>query len=232
MKIGILDSGLGGIVVLKELIKQNKLAHYVYYGDYQHTPYGNKNDMQLQSYLNAAMSFFLKKECELVIIACNTMATIIQKAPIPYITPILIVRQKIAQNKNKKILVLSTKKTMDSQVYHFENTTNLACPKFVEELEKNPNAKKIKSIHRYLHKYKDFEMIVLGCTHYFLLKEQIQNYFHKKIEFIDSSQELANHIQFKNDTLHVELYVTKLNRRIKKNIKMLLEPVLFSLQEI
>ena len=62
--------------------------------------------------------------------------------------------------------------------------------------------------------------------------KNFKNYFHKKIKFIDSSQELANHIQFKSDVLHIELYVTKLNRRIKKNIKMLLEPVLFSLQEI
>ena len=58
MKIGIVDSGLGGIVVLKECIQQHKTAHFIYYGDYQHSPYGNKNDMQLKNYYQAAMSFF------------------------------------------------------------------------------------------------------------------------------------------------------------------------------
>ena len=60
MKIGIVDSGLGGIVVLKECIQQHKTAHFIYYGDYQHSPYGNKNDMQLKELLSSCNVVFFK----------------------------------------------------------------------------------------------------------------------------------------------------------------------------
>ncbi len=134
MIVGILDSGLGGIAVLNELIKLNKLTHYIYYGDYKNLPYGNKNDMQLKSYLKAAKSFFLSKKCDFVIVACNTLSTIIENDNY-FITPIQYIKNIININKKSKILVLATKKTIKSEVYKSNNTICISCPKFVKIIE-------------------------------------------------------------------------------------------------
>lgn len=232
MKIGIVDSGLGGIVVLKECIQQHKTAHFIYYGDYQHSPYGNKNDMQLKSYYQAAMSFFLKQNCDLVIVACNTLATIIDPTEKRCVTPIMAVQKKIIESSSSNLIVLATKRTIQSKVYGFQKCNLVACPRFVKKIEKNPQSDYHKVVCHYLKKYPDAKTIVLGCTHYQLLKETIQNHFLHPITIIDSSEELVRQLSFKNSPLKIDLYVTKLTRRIQKNIATLLKNESYQLQKI
>ena len=228
MKIGILDSGLGGLIVLKELINHHKTTHYLYYGDYQHAPYGNKNDMQLQSYYRAAMSFFLANHCDFVIVACNTLSTIIDPIEKRCITPIPYVQKEIIVQKDKNILVLATKRTIKSEVYQFKNCNTIACPKFVKYIEDNPQKNMDKVIRHYLKKYQDIETIVLGCTHYHLLIPQIKNYIKHPLTFIDSSMLLVNQLKINSEPLQVDLYVTKLTKKIKNNIQIILGDIPYS----
>lgn len=81
-------------------------------------------------------------------------------------------------------------------------------------------------------KYPNAKTIVLGCTHYQLLKETIQNHFLHPITIIDSSEELVRQLSFKNSPLKIDLYVTKLTRRIQKNIATLLKNESYQLQKI
>lgn len=221
MKIGIFDSGLGGLVFLKKLIEQNKYAHFVFYGDYKHNPLGNKNDMQLEKYFDSAMSFFMKEKCDKVIIACNTMASVILKKNLDVITPIPFVLNQILTNEKKKFLILATKKTIKNKIYHNKNTIDIACPLFVKKLEKNPRTDMTKIIDKYLKNVKDYDGIVLGCTHYSLLIDDLKKYINKDVLIIDSSLELANHIDLDNKELKIDIYINKENKNIKENIDWL-----------
>ncbi len=232
MVIGIFDSGLGGLVFLKELLDQHKYAHYVFYGDYKHNPLGNKNDMQLRKYFESAMSFFLQHHCDQIIVACNTMASVIENSNYKVLTPIPFVIHKILQNRDKVFLILATKKTIASQIYHQPNTMNIACPLFVKKLEKNPKQDMIPYLDYYLKGYQKFDGIVLGCTHYSLLQHDLKQYIHRDILIIDSCKELANHVAPFNEQLQIEIYLTKQNPTILRNIYWLFQNYKISIKQI
>ena len=124
---------------------------------------------------------------------------------------------------SSKMVVLATKKTIQSHLYEQPNCIGIACPKFVKYLENNPNHDCKKAIHHYLKKHQDAQTLVLGCTHYQLLKEEIVRYFQHPIKIIDSSEEIANQLSIKNSSLQIDLYVTKINDKIKKNIAIILQ---------
>ena len=75
MKIGIFDSGVGGLTILKELIRKNKYHEYIYIGDTKNLPYGNSTIENLKKYSDTIINYFIKKRCDLVIIACGTISS-------------------------------------------------------------------------------------------------------------------------------------------------------------
>ena len=191
--IGIFDSGIGGLTVVKEIFKQLPQYQITYFGDTARTPYGNKSKELITKYAFEDTDFLLKKGAKLIVVACNTASAVASEElknrykDIPIfevITPAVDKAIKVTQNK--RIGVIGTKATVQSRIYEKQiNKLNKdikvlpkACPLFVPLAEegwiKKPETKMIAK--KYLHslKIQQIDALILGCTHYPLLKELIQ----------------------------------------------------------
>ncbi|MDD3710989.1 MAG: glutamate racemase [Patescibacteria group bacterium] len=194
--IGVFDSGLGGLTVLRHFLVDYPQYDYIYLGDNANVPYGNKSPEIIYNYSQRAVDFLYSKGCKLIIIACNSASAQalrrLQQEYLPKKYPDLkvlgVVRpiaEKIAKNKNiKKIGIIGTKATINSDVYReeilqlrsdikiFQIATPLLVPLIEEAWSKKPESKII--LKKYLRelKMKQVQSLVLACTHYpFLLKE-------------------------------------------------------------
>ncbi len=211
--IGIFDSGVGGMTVahaVEQLLPDYSL---VYYGDIARTPYGPKSPQTIINYSIRNTEFLLEKGAELVIIACNSASsvateTLRKRFDVPIIEVITpAADQAMATSKNGRIGVIGTRATVKSGVYQKKITTErpefkvfqTACPLLVPLVEEGwLNKRETKMIlRRYLHplKNRQIDTLVLGCTHYPLLKELIQARIGKKVNLIDSSTETAQYVK-------------------------------------
>ncbi|AWB10495.1 glutamate racemase [Thermodesulfobium acidiphilum] len=198
MKIGIFDSGLGGVNILNSIIKSNlPLFDDIFYvADTINVPYGNKNIQELELIVGNIITFLESKGCELIISACNTSSSTVlnnlkQKTKIPIIGTIEPTINFIKETFHyKNLIILATKVTIESRI--FENTLSeygynvypIACPKLVDAIEfKNPSLEIEELLNRYLHieiEVNEPIGILLGCTHYPLIKDQIKDVASKK----------------------------------------------------
>ena len=206
-RIGIFDSGLGGTTVLKELIKSLPNEDYIYYGDNGNFPYGSgKTKNELQKLTERILDFFVKNNCKLVIVACNTASTaaidyLREKFPLPIIG-IVEAGVKIASKntKNKNIAVISTKFTAESHGYKNKakmldselNVKEIACIEFAQMIESGwdtfDNRKEL--LNKYLSEIpKNTDTLVLGCTHYPLIRKDIEKNI--KIKVVDPAVEIV-----------------------------------------
>ena len=212
--IGVFDSGLGGLTVLKEFLKQLPDYNYIYLGDNARAPYGSKSSKLVYNFTVQAVDFLFKQGCELIIVACNTASAKalrrVQQEWLPKNYPkkrILgviiptaeVVADKVNANpKQNKVGVIGTKATIDSQVYETEikklcssaHVINQACPLLVPLVEEGWVARReTKMILRYYLrplKNKKINTLVLGCTHYPFLLKQIKEVMGKNCEVLDS----------------------------------------------
>lgn len=203
--IGVMDSGVGGISVLKKAVKAFPNENFVYFGDSKNAPYGTKTSEELEMLARGDIEFLIQNDCKAIIVACNTISmSILDKIkgeyniPIVGIRPEIILADEIRETKRKKILVMTTKKTAQSEMLKNsikeiddKNIEVLACNGLVDIIEKGKT--KGKEIEEYFDKLfetmnrDDYEVISLGCTHYPFVKETIKKYFDKDIKFIDGS---------------------------------------------
>lgn len=206
--IGIFDSGIGGLTVVREVFKQLPQYQIIYFGDTARTPYGNKSKELITKYAFEDTDFLLGKGANLIIVACNTVSAVASEElknkykDIPIfevITPAVDKAIKVTQNK--RIGVIGTRTTVNSRVY--ENKTKAtgdgfqifgkACPLFVPLVEEGwaerPETKMIAK--KYLHslKMQQIDTLILGCTHYPLLKDLIQVKIGKKVRLVDPAEE-------------------------------------------
>lgn len=223
MKIGIFDSGVGGLTVLKELINDYPFAHYIYYGDTKNLPYGEKSKEELLSLSCNIIDFLISKNVDIIVIACGTVSSNVyeelkSKYDIPIIDIITPVIDYIKENNLKNVGVLGTSMTIKSKVFEKENIKAVACPEFVSLIENG------KQIDIYAKKYLselECENIILGCTHYPIVLETLKKY--KNANYINMGKCLLNKIKLKNKTeLSVELYFSKVNIKIIKNVKRII----------
>ena len=190
MKIGVFDSGLGGLVVTKAFINALPEYDYVYYGDTEHLPYGEKTSGQILSYTIEAIKFLISQNCGLIIIACNTATSIalryLQQRFIPSFAPdvkvlgvvIPTVEEALLDNA-QKVGVVATNATVHSHIYEQElhkikpdlEVREIAAPELVPFIEADNFAEAKKSAIEYAKKFEDVDSLILGCTHYPLLKE-------------------------------------------------------------
>lgn len=211
--IGIFDSGVGGMTVahaIEQLLPDYSL---VYYGDIARTPYGPKSPATIVDYSIRNTEFLLEKGAEMIIIACNSASsvateTLRQTFDIPIIEVISpAADQALAGSRNGRIGVIGTKATVRSNIYQKTIQKNRPdfqvfqreCPLLVPLVEEGwLNKRETKMIlRRYLHPLKDkqIDTLVLGCTHYPLLKPLIQARIGKKVTLIDSSIATANSVK-------------------------------------
>ncbi len=203
--IGVFDSGLGGLTVFKYFLSDLPGYNYIYLGDNARLPYGSKSSKTIYNYTKEAVEFLFKKGCNLVIIACNTAtAQAIRKIQQEYLPAhyperrvLGVIRplvEAITSNKNnKRVGVLGTKATVNSNSYEielkklnpqlevFQQAAPLLVPLIEEDWTKRPEAKMI--LKKYLHplKTKQIDTLILACTHYPYLYKEIKKIIGKKI---------------------------------------------------
>jgi len=208
--IGIFDSGIGGLTVVKEVIKQLPNEEIVYFGDTARLPYGNKSSETVIKFSLENTKFLLNFGVKFIIVACNTssslaLPTLRRRFKIPFlgvITP--AVREATRITSNGRIGIIGTRATVESNSYQRQimrinpkfSSFVKACPLFVPLAEEGwtDNEVTTKVAREYLSPLlkKDIDTLILGCTHYPLLKGVVAKVMGKRINYVDSASETAN----------------------------------------
>ena len=207
--IGVFDSGFGGLTVLQQLIHLLPQESFIYYGDTARLPYGEKSRETIIRYSIENTIFLLEKNIKLLVVACNTAtAHALEKLQHIFNIPVVGVIDPCAEyavrsSKNRRIAVLGTKGTINSQSYqkailrHAPDAFILpiSCPLFVPLVEEHyiDHVAARLIVQDYLKPMKDMQIdtVVLGCTHYPLLKSLIRSELGDEIDIIDSSTACA-----------------------------------------
>ena len=226
MRIGVFDSGLGGINVLSCLIKKYPHNEYIYFGDTKNLPYGDKTKEELMNLANNAIEFLLSKKVDLIIIACGTISSnCYSELKEKYSVPLYdIVSPTINYLKNlnlDKIGVIGTKKTIESGIFNINNILTKATPSFVPIIENNVIDENKDIIIDQLTCFKNYDLLVLGCTHYPILKELLERNLHTKT--LDMGDVLVNTIKLENNSNYkCELYFSLINPNLVNSINKIL----------
>ena len=190
MKIGIFDSGVGGLTVLKSLSEKYN-AEYIYIGDNKNCPYGEKTKDELLTFAVRIVNYFIKQGISIIVIACNTCcANVLDDLRVMYkeITFIGVIESTINRfiklNKNN-VLVIGTNATIKTNIYEIKLTTPLLVPLIEDGID-------VKNVlDNYLEPYKDIDSIILGCTHYKLIEDKID----RNITIVNSSDCVVDNIK-------------------------------------
>ena len=209
--IGIFDSGIGGLTVLREIKRHLPMENIIYLGDTARVPYGTRSAQTVLKYSIANTDFLLKQNIKLLIIACNTASAIATDAlrernAIPVVEVITPGARGAARaTRNRKVGVIGTEATVKSAAYQKAikelrpdiDVVARPCPMFVPLAEEgwcDPADDIVRmTASRYLEELKqyDIDTLVLGCTHYPLLKGAIQSVMGDGVTLIDSAEETA-----------------------------------------
>lgn len=212
--IGIFDSGVGGLTVAKEIKRLLPNENLIYFGDTKHLPYGEKSKEAIIEYSSKITNFLLEKNCKAIVIACNTATANALKEvlelvneKVPVIDVINPVAEKVAYELHTNVGVIATKATVNSGLYkksirkhnRFIKVDELATPLLVPAIEEgfknHPITHSI--IYNYLsnQKLKNIETLILGCTHYPLVLDEIKQYYGNRVRVIDSPNIVANQLK-------------------------------------
>lgn len=210
--IGIFDSGIGGLTVAHAISKILPNEQIIYFGDTAHLPYGDKSPELIHSFVKDISNFLIHdKSCKSVVIACNTAsATSYQflkkqhHGQVPIINVIdPIVEAIVADDGLNNIGLIATKTTVESGVYQEKMSRRkpdvkmnvLATPLLAPMIEEGFSRDKISKtvIENYLSHpgFKNIDALILGCTHYVLIKDEINDFFNGKVKLFDSTDLLA-----------------------------------------
>ncbi|HLR71720.1 MAG TPA: glutamate racemase [Pseudogracilibacillus sp.] len=208
--IGVIDSGVGGLTVAYELMRQLPNEQLIYIGDTLRCPYGPRPKHEVKQFTLEMVQFLMKKHVKMIVVACNTAtAFALEDLKKEFSIPILGViqpgaRAAIKSTKNNKIGIIGTEGTIKSNAYPkalYEinaniSVTTLACPLFVPMVEKGivSGKKSQQIVEKTLKPFRhttEIDTLVLGCTHYPLLEKTIQTVMGKHIQIISSSEETA-----------------------------------------
>lgn len=207
-KIGVFDSGIGGVTVLSEIIKILPNENYMYYSDSMNNPYGDKTDDEIKRLCDKIVQHFIKGNCKVIVIACNTASSkavqyLREKYPqMPFIAIEPAYKMVHDYAYDKPTLVMATKGTINSEKFNLllkkydnHNTYLLPCVGLAERIEQG----NVQEIKEYLKKnisiYKGkVENIVLGCTHYPLIQKEIAETL-GQVRFFNGAPNLAKHLK-------------------------------------
>lgn len=204
-KIGMFDSGIGGLNVLEEVRKLIPNENIIYYQDSSNNPYGEKTDEELWEIVNNIVKYLISNGVKEIIVACNTATTrCIKRLREEYKDIIFIGTEpaiKVATDNNyKNILLLGTPGTINSDRLHElvlknksdQNIYLVECDGLANAIENDNKDEILKLLNHYLDEYKDknIDSIVLGCTHYCFIKDEIINIL-GNIKLIDGNLGVA-----------------------------------------
>ena len=229
MKIGMFDSGIGGLTVLKEFIKRYPNNHYIYYGDTKNLPYGTKEKEELLKLVKPIISFFTKQKVDFIIIACGTISAncffeLKKMTTIPIYDIITPTINYLNHNNYKSLAIFATNRTIDSHIFKdkliAKDLLEIKTPEFVPMIENNKLDLSI--IKNYCLQVLNYDILILGCTHYPLLINELKKYL--SIPILNMAIPLLNSIEFSNDTnFKLELYFTKIDTNLINNIQKIIK---------
>ena len=220
--IGILDSGIGGVTVLREILKRKVNAKFIYYSDSKHNPYGDKSEDEVYNIVKGIVDYLLDRGCNIIVLACNTASAICVKRLRSEYPDVLFIAIEPAYkmvhdyNPKGKTLVMATEGTLKSEKflalfnkYDNNKTILLPCSGLAELIEDGNEVKINRYLSDNLSRYKDIDNVVLGCTHYPLIKDNIRKVL-GNVKFFDGSlgvsKELVRQLELRSITFDYESY--------------------------
>jgi glutamate racemase len=210
--IGVFDSGIGGLTVLHEIIEALPRENTVYLGDTARSPYGTKSMDTVLRYSFENSEFLVEKGVKILVVACNTSTAVaLERLQAELDLPVIGVihpgvRRALASTRNKKVGVIGTEATIQSGAYTRALKTadpavevySRACPLFVPLVEEGwtDNAVVEMTVTAYLESLKQsgIDTLILGCTHYPLLKKAIRKFLGGGVRLVDSAEETAGEV--------------------------------------
>ncbi len=212
MKVGVFDSGIGGLTVVKSLLQHQLFEEIIYFGDTARVPYGIKDKTTIIRYAIEAVEFFKNFELDLIIVACNTVSAhalseMREVSSCPVIGVVeagILATSNALKDKNSNILILGTKATINSKAYEiglkakgFNNLQAKATGLFVPIVEEEIYSGEILEA-TFRHYFSDIakpDAIILGCTHFPLISDALQNYFGKETILIHSGDAIVQQLE-------------------------------------
>ncbi|EFU6099311.1 glutamate racemase [Campylobacter lari] len=240
MRLGVFDSGVGGLSVLKSLLQAKHFKEYIYYGDTARVPYGVKDKETIIKFSLEALEFFKEKKVDMLIIACNTVSAhaleiLKANASFPVLgvieAGVLAVKNSL-EDKNSNILVIATQATVDSHAYKRalikegflkveEKATGLFVPMVEEGIFQGDFLKA--AFEYYFNKLKFHpNALILACTHFPLIAHSLSEYFGKNTKLIHSGEAIALQLQQEfnltsiQEEANIEFYASSDVEKLKK----------------
>ena len=220
--IGIFDSGIGGLTIAHAIKEKLPNENITYFGDTEHLPYGEKSKTAIQNFSKKITRFLIEKKCKTIIIACNSASSVAYECvkEIARNTPVFnvispVVAEVVKQCSEYNIGVIGTKATIQSSIYEKEikalcssaKVSSLATPLLAPMIEEGFINEDISHtiIANYLSNKQlaDIDHLILACTHYPLIHQEIKDYYKGNVDVIDSANIVVEHIanQLKKDNL-------------------------------
>lgn len=209
--IGVFDSGIGGLTVAKAIVDLLPSEQLFYFGDTAHLPYGDKSTSAIQAYSIKICNVLLEQGCKVIVIACNSASAAAYELVKEYVGSRAIVINVIdpvvgvvaKKYSDKKVGLIGTKQTVSSGAYDSKlakanptiELSSLATPLLVPMIEEGFVNNNIS--HNIIDQYmkepmlKKIKALILGCTHYPLIKSEIKNYFSSEIDVIDAPETVS-----------------------------------------
>ncbi|MGY2132019.1 glutamate racemase [Hymenobacter sp. HD11105] len=211
--IGMFDSGIGGLTVARAVSRLLPHERLIYFGDTAHLPYGDKSTAAIQAYAVKICDLLLKQQCKIIMIACNSASAAAYELVREYVgskARVLNVIDPIVAHVGKAyagrtVGLIGTKQTVNSNVYKKKLddldmgvqlqslATPLLAPMIEEGFFENTVSDNIISAYLTNSELENIEALVLACTHYPLIKEQISRFYEGKVEVLDASDAVAAH---------------------------------------
>jgi glutamate racemase len=220
--IGIFDSGIGGLTIAHALKQRLPNENIIYFGDTEHLPYGEKSQTAIQNFSKKITQFLLEKKCKTIIIACNSASSVAYESvkEIAGSTPVFnvihpVVSEVVKHCSEYNIGVIGTKATIQSNSHEKKikalcssaKVSSLATPLLAPMIEEGFINEDISHtvIANYLSNKQlaDIDHLILACTHYPLIHQEIKDYYKGTVKVIDSANIVVEHItnQLKKDDL-------------------------------
>ena len=207
--IGIFDSGIGGVTVLKEIIKILPDENYIYISDSKNNPYGDMKKEKIIKRCEEITKYLIENKSKVIVIACNTASAIASEflrkkyKNIPIIAIEPAYKMVYDHNYDKETLVMATKGTIESEKfnllykkYNNHKTQLLECVGLAEIIEEGNKEKIVKYLDENIGKYKGkIENVVLGCTHYPLIEKEIKNILGRNVRIFNGAKNVAIHLK-------------------------------------
>ena len=212
MRVGVFDSGIGGLTVVKSLLEHQLFEEIVYFGDTARVPYGSKDKNTIIRYAIEAVEFFKNFELDMIIVACNTVSAYAlsemrEAAQCPVVGVVeagVLATSNTLTRDDANILIIGTNATVKSQAYEkglkqqgFDNLQTQATALFVPLVEENilDGAILDATMQHYFKHLAHPDAVILGCTHFPLLSKALQHYFGAGTQLIHSGDAIVEYLE-------------------------------------